>query len=138
MRVAHAIIVLLVRLAFVSTRELSAQERKEIPSSSGNAFLRLCSVIDESEMTPLEKVHKVACLEYLEGFTHGVLAEVEWAHAITGKEPPPPYCRPEHVENGQLVRIVLKYIRNHPETAQKPTAALVVEALLEAFPCASK
>ena len=45
-------------------------------------------------------------------------------------------CYPEGVENGQLIRLVLKYIRDHPEQAHEPAAVLVVKAELNAFPCA--
>jgi hypothetical protein len=140
MRVAPVVFALLICTALVATAELSAQERTEMLSESGNAFLRLCSAVEQSEKsTPLETIHSVDCLAYVQGFTEGMDAEVAWAQGWTQKgEQPQPFCRPEDVENGQLVRVILKYIRSHPEKAHKGTATLIVEALRQAFPCPSK
>jgi hypothetical protein len=46
-------------------------------------------------------------------------------------------CIPDSVENGQLLRIVMKYIRNHPEQSHKLSAMLVFNAEFYAFPCAA-
>jgi hypothetical protein len=67
-----------------------------------------------------------------------VLEEVAFAHAMTNKEPPKPFCIPEGAENGQMIRIVLRYIRNHPEEAHEHTPFLITEALRETWPCRSK
>ena len=48
------------------------------------------------------------------------------------------FCRPENVELAQLVRIVLKYIRENPENANQETALLIMKALREAYPCSGK
>jgi hypothetical protein len=44
-----------------------------------------------------------------------------------------PFCLPAEI--GQLVRIALKYIRNHPEKAQEKSVFLAVDSLHEALPC---
>lgn len=116
----------------------AAQEQKEFPSTSGNAFVRMCSVLDNKkidEQTPLENQHAVACIAYAEGVVQGVSQEVAFSHAMTNKEPLRPFCLPDDAENGQLIRVVLKYIRNHPEVAHQSTAFLIVLALKESFPC---
>jgi hypothetical protein len=38
----------------------------------------------------------------------------------------------------QLVRIVLKYVRENPEKANLGTGGLIILALREAYPCPSK
>jgi len=114
-----------------------AQETKELPSTSGNVFLRLCSSIDKDERSATEAGHLVECVAYTEGVIDGVVSEAAYVNVKTGKETPEPYCLPK-AESGQLVRIVLKYIRNHPEEAHQPTAFLIVVALQEAFPCATE
>jgi hypothetical protein len=79
--------------------------------------------------------HEIACVAYVEGVAQGDAEEVTYVIATTSKVPPGRFCLPEASENGQLVRIVLKYIRKHPEEATYATAFLVASALRGAFPC---
>src|SRR6266700_2987044 len=44
-------------------------------------------------------------------------------------------CFPEGVNLPQAIRVVLKYIRQHPEQAHLPSATLIVMAELDAFHC---
>jgi hypothetical protein len=130
-----AVLPLLLCSAFVC-----AQQKFEFPSTSGNSFVRVCSVIDKKieDQTHLETQNAVACIAYVEGVVHGVSQEVDFSHAMTNKEPLRPFCLPDDVENAQLVRVVLKFIGNHPEEAHQSTAFLIVLALREAFPCPVK
>lgn len=107
-----------------------------LPAASGNAFVRACSGIDKDgkDVTSLEVIHQVACVAYIAGFMDGVDTEIAFAELKASTKPPAPYNRPHHLEHGQIVRIVLKYIKDHPEAAHLPTAALAVGALEEAFP----
>jgi hypothetical protein len=121
---------------------LSAQTQ-ELPEVSGNAFLRLCSVIDKDDLKHEayqsdKAVDTMACLEYLGGFTDGVQVEMELVNAETKRNAPAPFCIPDDVERGQMVRIVLKYIRENPAEAHKHTGALIMKALGKVYPCSSK
>ena len=133
MKRTQTILALLLWSVFVS-----AQEIKEFPDTSGNAFVRLCSAIDKDGRTDREAKLNMACIGYVSGVVDGVFWEVAFVGAKGSKEPPKPYCLPENTENGQLIRIVMKYIRNHPEEAHQKTAFLIFNALGEAFPCKSK
>jgi len=44
-------------------------------------------------------------------------------------------CFPDGVPYGQAVRIVSKYLNDHPEMLQKNLTFLVIAAFHEAFPC---
>jgi len=46
-----------------------------------------------------------------------------------------PYCLGPGVENRQTYRIVVKYIKAHPESADSQTRILIIDALTAAFPC---
>src|ERR1017187_2902787 len=86
---------------------LSAQTQ-ELPEVSGNAFLRLCSVIDKDDLKQEayqsdKAVDTMACLEYLGGFTDGVQVEMELVNAETKRNAPAPFCIPDDVERGQMV-----------------------------------
>ena len=44
-------------------------------------------------------------------------------------------CIPEGMTNGQGVRIVLKFLQDHPADLQKPAVFLVYRAYRAAYPC---
>jgi hypothetical protein len=45
-------------------------------------------------------------------------------------------CIPQNASLLQLARVVVKWLRDHPDQLQKPKAILVQQALQDAFPCA--
>jgi Rap1a immunity proteins len=120
---------------------LSAQTR-EFPETSGNAFLRLCSAADKEAVTDAEKEaaseNIMTCVAYVNGFIDGVRGEQAFAKGYTHQKVPIPFCLPDGVENGQIIRIVLKYIRDSPTEGNRSTMVLMVKALGKAYPCPSK
>lgn len=117
----------------------SAQAQTEdYPEVSGNAFLRLCSVVDKEDLTGLEGLHMMACLGYVGGFVQGVETTISFVQSVTKRSPLAPFCKPDDLERGQMVRIVMKYIRENPEKAHLPTAGLIMGALSKAYPCPEK
>ena len=44
-------------------------------------------------------------------------------------------CYPTEVTQAQLREVVMKYLRDHPERLNDPAPLLVLNGLLEAFPC---
>jgi hypothetical protein len=99
-----------------------AQTHESI-ESSGNVFLRVCSVVEKEKSTwsdaDISDIH--ACSQYVRGFTSGVKSEQVYAEVVVGKKVPAPFCLPDDIPNGQIVRIVLKSIRNNPETSHQST-----------------
>ena len=130
-------ITLVALLTLLCSELVCTQEKPEYPSTSGNAYLRECSVIEKDlkDLTQADMKYVFACIGYTEGVLDGVHAEDGFQTAITGKPQTAPFCVPDAADNGQIVRITLKYIRNNPEEAHKTTSVLIVEALREAFPC---
>ncbi|VVO61274.1 hypothetical protein PS862_00830 [Pseudomonas fluorescens] len=45
------------------------------------------------------------------------------------------FCTPDTVTNSQLVRIVVKYLKDNPKTLSDNRTVLVWRALLDAYPC---
>lgn len=125
-----------VSVLFAISLSVHAQT-SELPDESGNAFLRACSAIEKAEHTDLESLHVVSCLSYVKGFMDGVFWEAEFVKANTKQEMRKPFCRPAGVENAQLVKVLLKYIRDNPEEAHQPTAVLIISALAKAYPCSA-
>jgi Rap1a immunity proteins len=128
---------LLALLLSLLSPPLSSQA-PDLPETSGSAFLRLCSVADKENKTSTDYGQMLGCGGYVAGFGHGVAYEKKFAEAKTGRKVPAPYCLPDTVEDGQVIHVVLKYIRDNPADANEPTAALIMDALAKSYPCPSK
>jgi len=107
----------------------------ESPDTSGNAFARVCSAMDRDNKNQVEFLQTMSCVFYVNGFADGVEREASFAEDKTARRVPKAFCRPDVAENGQLVRVVLKYIHDNPEQAHEVTMHLMVRALAKAFPC---
>jgi hypothetical protein len=138
MRLRHIAMLLVAGTCALWSAALGSQEPsppQEFPSTTGNAFIRQCSVLEGNATTGVELQQEVACIGFVEGFINGIYAEAVYIYKVNHKEPPKPFCLPAEVENGQLVKVALKYIRNHPEEAHQPSAPLIVKAFEKSFPC---
>lgn len=116
---------------------LSAQT-SEAPRDSGNAFVRRCSVADSERLTGADTGNVLECVAYINGFAEGVEYEAFFATAKINQKAPAAFCLPDRSENGQIIRVVLKYIRDNPAEAHEHTAILIIKALGKAYPCPSK
>lgn len=126
----------LVPLMCLAALPVCAEDKFQIPRSSGNAFLQTCSAVDKptEAMTSIEMLHGNICLAYIVGLVDGVSLQVDLSRVSSHAELFP-YCLSDEVGNGQLVRVLLKYIRDNPAKAHLPTATLFGMAMKEAFPC---
>ena len=117
---------LLLILLFISVSAIGQQAAApEHFASSGNAFLRVC---EATEDTAQNAAWHLACTAYVNGVSDGAGIMGERFHQF-------PYCEPPNAENGQEYRIVVKYIKEHPEKANLQTRVLIVDALIATFPC---
>jgi hypothetical protein len=94
--------------------------------------------VDKEDKTSTELTWVMACTGFVNGFAEGVTFGTAYAADKAGKKVPGLFCRPVEVENGQIIRILLKYIRDHPEEAHEKTEWLLVAALRTALPCRGK
>ena len=127
-------------LLFVLSSSLFAQTNESL-ETSGNTFLRICSVADKEENTEHlsvdQKVALTSCLNFISGFTNGVEVEMLFVENATKQSSHAPFCVPASVENIQIVRVVLKYIRDNPAAAHRKTNSLIMFSLGERYPCPS-
>jgi Rap1a immunity proteins len=108
-------------------------------SDSGNAFVRTCSAIENTSgtLSTYQQMVLETCAGYLMGLSDGIKIERSYADARgKGAKAAIPYCLADvyEVEQGQKVRILLKYIRNNPAKAHMVTAGLFIFAMGETFP----
>lgn len=108
----------------VSSQPKQAGDQKPVlvvvSDLQGNELLRLCSSELTSELG--------FCIGYIEGIRDGVVFE-----AIGGKAKPI-FLIPDKVTSEQLKDVVVKSLKDHPETRHKPAGMLTIFALREAFP----
>jgi hypothetical protein len=114
-------------------------QREEAFYKSGNTFARDCFSMSKqtTEMTTVEINLNVKCAVYVRGLFDGIQSE---RTRVVVRDPtkvsPAFFCEENFndVENGQVVRILLKYIRDNPAKADEPVGALFMFAMREAFP----
>lgn len=117
-------------LLLCSTFVMSADAKMNVgdPEGTGNDFLDVCSGLgDESRLK--ESWDLGVCAGYVDGVAIGT----EISNGFNHK--PPRICIPKEASRGQMYRVAIKYIRDHPEKSHAPSAALIFESFIEAFPC---
>jgi len=100
-------------------------------SASGNNFLEICKHVDE-EPDVRYTLNNGVCLGWLQGYIEGLTVSDEFHQTPADKKMT---CPPAEVTAIQFVRIIKKYIDEHPERAHVGTRYLASEALIRAFPC---
>ena len=107
---------------------------------TGNELLSNCtkalSVIKDplssAQNSKSDAFDTASCISYIEGAVDGIVV------ADRLVEDRSIFCRPKGVNNGQLVRVVVKYLEENPESLHEWQFNLVLKALIEAFPCNKK
>jgi hypothetical protein len=93
--------------------------------TSGNWLLTSCQLAAKSIDTP--HVEENVFESFRDGYCQGLILGVSAAS--------PHVCPGENVTHGQEVRVVAKYLQDHPEELDKAGNTLVEKALVKAFPC---
>lgn len=100
------------------------------PALPGSMFLSDCiaALKPIGEIKDSEYMNVGHCLGYVGGFKD--------AHVI-GKAVMPlhRFCPPNGVDTGQLTRVFVKYLQDHPEQLHLDAGLLLWFALEKAFPC---
>jgi hypothetical protein len=133
-----------VMVAFLSAVPLNAQMAAKDISDSGNRYLEICSSTEKpmAQWNEMDFLNGGLCHGFMMGFRDGVGVSIAMLQhgnpslaSLKDSMEDLGVCIPHGVELGQLTRVTLKYIREHPEQAHLPSAALVLMAELNAFPC---
>src|SRR6266404_5025458 len=114
-----------------------SQEDDLDPGMNGNTFLRVCKNVDRDADYTLDiALHNGLCLGWIHGFLQGIYVSDEFQRSFS-KTPEQKHmiCPPNEATTIQYVRIIKKYIDEHPEKAHEETRYLASSALIKAFPC---
>lgn len=107
---------------------LAASQARSQDKASGNFLIGAChvtvSVIEHTGTIarPLEA--------WRAGYCRGVVVGVDSVATLGGQ-----VCKPEGVTSDQEVRVVAKYLEDHPESLNQTGSILAFQALRDAFPC---
>lgn len=96
------------------------QTKISISDLTGNDLLRFCNSHEAFETN--------MCTGYIEGVRDGLM------FATVNLKSKPFFWVPDKVSSDQLRDVVVKYLRDNPETRHKPAGMLTIFALKEAFP----
>lgn len=80
----------------------------------------------------VEKAPGVDPTTFRDGYCMGV---TETVIALSSRGPLHAFCAPERTGQRMLLRVVLAYLKAHPEQLSKPAEGLVIKALGETYPC---
>lgn len=102
-------------------------------SSDGNKLLEDCGAIErlmDGGKSTSNSTGMGFCLGLMQGITN---SNMIYQVRAPGKEL---LCLPKNgIENGQAARVVVKYLRDHPEQLHENDFVLAMRALRDAFPC---
>jgi hypothetical protein len=91
--------------------------------NSGNDYVRICGAAAQGQASP----NAAACGIWLTGVMDGLQAY------NTNMKVPPLFDAP-NLAVGQVAKLLVNYVTSHPQQASLPTSALVLGALVEAYP----
>lgn len=107
---------------------LVASQAYSQDKTSGNFLIGAChvtvSVIEHSGT--IAKPNEA----WKAGYCRGIVEGVDSVATLGGQ-----VCKPDGVTNDQEVRVVAKYLEDHPESLNQKGSILAFQALREAFPC---
>ncbi|MGB1800151.1 MAG: Rap1a/Tai family immunity protein [Gammaproteobacteria bacterium] len=101
--------------------------------NSYGLYLKCVKTLDgegENSVDPQTLYHTGMCGGYISGIHDSVKDMV--LHGLIAKAP---YCMPPGINRGQLVRIVVSYIKRNPESYAESASNSVLSAYYESFPC---
>jgi len=131
---------------------LSAQERLQFPKD-GNGLLDYCGNfvdLEDSKLSAAADEIKVGwCIGYVQASTAfiahlkaNLIVAAMAGVKLSGPEKSRPIvtnmadaCTPERASTLQLARVLVKWLRDHPERLHEQADFLALDALKSAFPC---
>lgn len=121
-------ILLLAALAAAATCNVWGQ------GPEGSALLKACGATlrqaDGGQLSEEDSIESIFCIGYVSGFLDGMSLTA----TLTGGRPN--VCLPERgITNDQAIRILVKYLRENPETLHKSGRMSLYISLGKAFPC---
>ena len=120
------------KLALLALMTATAPSHAETPHD-GNRLLKECGqVITRQGTDPKDFLGAASCMGTLRG---AIAINAMYRVALSDKEDKALFCPPDNATIGQSVRVVVKYLEDHPAELHEQDSLLIVKALDGAFPC---
>ncbi len=121
-------------------------ERQGLRPKDGSALLGYCEklvrAIDEPTLRPSDSdlMQTGWCAGYVQAIVehYQLLEGLMTQGAFDGTTGPLGTCVPSKVQTGQVARVIVKWLRDHPERLHEDITAVSVIILHDAFPCQAK
>ena len=100
-------------------------------ADTGNDVLRDCSKLFAKNAQDFESIlRRTDC----GGYVRGMMDMARLMHDMAGLSA---FCIPkvEGLETGQVIRVFIKWLEEHPESLHESARSLFVEALVDTYPC---
>jgi Rap1a immunity proteins len=105
----------------------------QIGASIGLDMLRPCGIYESIQSGRQASVTNDETLGM--GYCLGLILGIKFLAGAATKNTAYPICVPDSAPSGQVLSVVLHYLRNHPQKLSDNFLYLVMDALLEAWPC---
>jgi hypothetical protein len=127
------IAIALISLALIGRAALAQTEQKII--ATGNDMLPFC-ILAEQIITGQSNTPPATTLDaYKMGRCNGMVQGIRYLTNSATRAGDYPTCMPDTVTPGQLLSVVVRYMRNHPEHLHRQFELLVFDAYKAAWPC---
>jgi hypothetical protein len=120
---------------------LPASVFAEEPKEDGNNLLDNCTQMVNYADNSSAQTNDVK-FGWCSGWLDGVIATLDQWHVATSQDFDSysktgivGICFPQGVTKGQTARVIVKYLRDHPNRLQESQMLLTIDALRDAFPC---
>lgn len=122
----------LIILCTLTLAKAAGPEVMPTPITRGSDYLQNCKFVEDQQSQQYYTVN-IACMSWTSGF-HNAAFAADIYHQQTQK---PVFCSGDGATTGQVVHIILKYIKDHPELEHLSAGQLAYSAMTEAFGCKS-
>jgi len=114
----------------------AAMNPQEAPTviNSGSDYLQNCKFV-EDQTNSMYTVVNFVCLSWTAGFFQGAMAGDYYQRVDTHRSI---FCGTTEVTTGQMIHVILKYIKDHAEEEHQSAGALAYLAMIQAFGCKSQ
>jgi hypothetical protein len=113
----------LLTLLFFLPTIVFAQSDTASLRNSGNDYVRICGAAAQGQASP----NAATCGIWLTGVMDGL-------QAYNANMKVPPLFDAPNFAVGQVAKLLVNYVTSHPQQASLPASALVLGALVEAYP----
>lgn len=102
----------------------------------GRTLVRYCEIALLSEKNRFSSVHLLEDFNTCVSSVNTIFRAISELERFVNLEQPNVFsCVPDEIELLEKIRVVHTYIKEHPEKVNNDSVTLILEAIVEAFPC---